>query len=166
MDLLVQKVQQIISSNVTSTELDNISSLYLSSDKVSIQTINVNNFKIDNSTTSIKKYWETNKENYMSQESYKVAFIKVKIGDNKKTTKKEALKKYLKLKKDELKFDETVTLSQNSDMFTFDNLSKIAISNTAGTIMKPFEDNGYYVVVKMIEKYAHLLHYHLIKHLP
>jgi len=89
----------------------------------------------------------------MSQESYKIKFTKFKIGKKKKTTRKEALKTYLKLKKNQLKFENTLTIAKDSDIFTIENLQKISTSSV-NSILKPFENKGYYVVVKLLEKYS------------
>ena len=152
-DLLVQKVQTILSTNITDTEIKNLSLLTSAKDKVSINIIDSSKFKINKQIDNIKKYYEKNKNNYMSQESYKIKFTKFKIGKKKKTTRKEALKTYLKLKKNQLKFENTLTIAKDSDIFTIENLQKISTSSV-NSILKPFENKGYYVVVKLLEKYS------------
>lgn len=151
-DLLITKVQLILNTNATTTAINNLSKLYSSEDRVSINIISTDSLKVDTSTAKIKTYWEQNKNNYKSLESYKIAITKVKIGEDKKSSKKEALKKYLKLKKDEVKFDETLTIDQNSNLFISANLTNIA-QLSVGKIAKPVEDKGYFIVVKLIEKY-------------
>jgi peptidyl-prolyl cis-trans isomerase D len=153
-DILISKIQTIFNSSVTSAELNNLTSLNSMQDKVSIKIINKNDISVEAKLVDIKSYWEGKRENYKSLESYKIAISKVKIDDkdNKKKIKKEALKKYLKLKKNELKFDKTLTIDQNSDMFIFDTLEKIFESDV-GTILKPIEEKNNFVIVKLIEKY-------------
>ncbi len=150
-DLLIEKVQLILNANITKKELTNLSSLYSIQDKVKINIINKKDLKLDISLEKIKEYWEQNKQNYKSIESYKIALTKVKISNDKKATKKDALKKYLKLKKGELKFDKTITISEDSNILVHKNINKI-IKTSTGKILKPIEDNGYFVITKVISK--------------
>ena len=152
-DLLVQKIQNILSTQVSKTEVDNLAKIALAQDRVSITIINSNKFKIDTSVNNLKKYYEKNKENYKSQESYTIAIAKFKIGNNRKATRKEALKYYLKLKKNEVKFQTTITIAQDNTIFTKDNFNKISIASK-NTILKPLENKGYYVVVKLMDTKA------------
>ncbi|MCK5111649.1 MAG: peptidylprolyl isomerase [Arcobacteraceae bacterium] len=153
MDLTIQKVQRILSTKVMDTELENLAKLYSTEDKVSISILNKVGLKIDSSTEAVKKYWEQNKQNYKSAESIKISMSKTTIGEDKKASKKEALKKYLKLKKDELKFDTTTTVSQNNDILNQENLQKVSKAS-AGILLKPLENNGEFIVIKVLEKQA------------
>ena len=151
-DLLINKIQLILNSDVTTSEINNFAKLNSIQDRVSINIVKTADLKIDSSTQQLKKYWEQNKNNYKSLESYKIAVTKVKIDNDKKASKKEALKKYLKLKKDKLKFDETLTIDQNSDLFISANLKKIS-NATVSKVLKPLEDKNDFIIVKLLKKY-------------
>ena len=150
-DLLVSKIQLILNTNTTKKELNNLSDIYLSQDRVSIQVINSDNFNIDSSTANLKKYWEKNKDNYKSLESYKIAINKVEIGKDKKASKKDALKKYLKLKKGELKFDHTIDIDADTNLLTAQNVQTIT-QTEVGTVLKPVENNKEFIIVKLVSK--------------
>ncbi len=151
MDILVTKVQSIVNSKVSEQEIKNAKQLYSVEDKLSINIINSKDISFDTSINSIKSYWEQNKEKYKSLESCEISLSKLEIGEKKKETKKEALKKYLKLKKDEIKFDETVTVTINNNIFTPDNFNTISKSSV-GSVSKPLENEKYYMVTKLIKK--------------
>jgi len=151
-DLLINKVQLILSTNVTNNETKNITQLYSVQDRVSVKVIQASDIKVDSSNKNIKEYWTNNKEKYKSSEKYEIAISKVLIGKDKKISKKDALKKYLKLKKDEIQFEETITIDQNSNPFISANLDKISKS-TIGKISKPIEDQGTFIITKLIKKH-------------
>ena len=150
-DLLINKVQLILNANVTQQGLKNIQMLYGIEDKVSIHIINSDNLQFDKSLKSIKKYWEQNKAKYTSLESYKISINTVKIGEKKKKSKKDALKQYLKLKKGEIEFEETLVVNSRSGKINAKNILKISQSQI-NTILKPIEDNGNFIIVKLLEK--------------
>lgn len=70
-----------------------------------------------------------------------------------KATKRDALKKYLALKKDEMKFDATTTIFENELPFSAENIDEIK-NSTAGDVLKPFEEKDGYTIVKLMEKMA------------
>lgn len=70
-----------------------------------------------------------------------------------KATKRDALKKYLALKKDEMKFDATTTIFENELPFSPENIEEIKTA-TAGIVLKPFEASDGYTIVKLMEKQA------------
>jgi len=150
-DLLIQKVQLLVGSKVMDNEVLNITKLVTMEDEVSIKIIKKTNLKINTSKESIKEYWEVNKQNYKTVEAIKIAMTKVKIGEDRKVSKKDALKKYLKLKKDEIKFDKTIEVSSQTNDLTIKNLEEVSKASI-DSILKPIENNGYYLVIKVLEK--------------
>jgi peptidyl-prolyl cis-trans isomerase D len=70
-----------------------------------------------------------------------------------KATKRDALKKYLALKKDEIKFDATTTIFENDLPFSPENAQEVK-NSTVGVVLKPFEATDGYTIVKLIEKMA------------
>ncbi len=148
-DLLIQKVAKLFNTKVTQSEIKSISLLDTIKDKISLQIIDVNNFKFNIVQKDLKKYWEENKQNYKTKQSTKVSIVSHKISDDRKASKKEALKKYLKLKKGELKFTKTLNIDGDSTFLTSENLAKVNDAKN-GTIIKPFENKGEFIIVKII----------------
>ncbi len=190
-NLLLQKVQAIFNVNPSSIEVENLNKLLFVEDDISIKILNSNDVKVDLKNDEIKKYWEENKNSYMSEVSYdlevkelplmtsnsseddikaqyekfksdyKYADGKIKsiedakediIKDlNEKFTKSEALKVYLKLKKDEDKFEKKVTYLDSTMPFSKENVAKI-LETKDGEIVKPFFENNKYLIVKILKK--------------
>lgn len=154
-DLLVQKVQKIFNLPLEKNEISNISKLIYMEDKVSINIINKSDIKVDYTDKDLKDFWNKNKENYKSEQTYQVSYFKV---DNNSTkTKKEmkrvALKEYIKLKKGKIDFKENMTLSNSKPFFDTDNFNKI-IKNSRDSVMKPFYYKDNYYIVKLDKKIA------------
>ena len=68
-----------------------------------------------------------------------------------KATKKDALKKYLALKKDEAKFDVTTTIFEDKLPYSPENIEEIK-NSTAGIVLKPFEEKDGFSIVKLVKK--------------
>ncbi|WP_428023096.1 peptidylprolyl isomerase [Arcobacter sp.] len=68
-----------------------------------------------------------------------------------KATKKDALKKYLALKKDEMKFDATTVIFEDKLPFSAENINEIKTA-TVGDVLKPFEGTDGFSIVKLIKK--------------
>ena len=164
-NLLLQKVQMFFDLNPSSVEIENLSKLLFIEDDISIKILNSNDVKVDIIQDELKKYWEENKNSYMSEISYdlevkeipllssnstdediKAHYEKFKIDykheDGKiksieeaknqivnnldeKFTKTEALKIYLKVKKDEDKFENKVSYKESTLPFIDENNAKI-----------------------------------------
>ncbi|BAK73134.1 peptidylprolyl isomerase [Arcobacter sp. L] len=189
--LLLQKVQKLFEINPTSNEIENISKLLFLEDDISFKILSINDISVDLKDDELKKYWEENKNSYMSEVSYdlqikeiplassnptedeiKTHYEKFKIDykheDGKiksleeareqiikdldeKFTKTEALKIYLKLKKDEDKFDLTQNFVQTQLPYSSENNLKIEESKDL-EIVKPFFENNKYYIVKVVKK--------------
>lgn len=193
--LLLQKVQILFELNPTNTEIENLSKLVFLQDDISIKIISSNEIQVQSKEEELKKYWEENKNSYMSEVSYdleikelplmnansseddiKAQYEKFKVDYkhedgkiksldeakeqvikdlNEKFTKTEALKIYLKLKKDEEKFDLKQNFIQSKLPFSSENSSKI-FETKDGEIVKPFFENNKYVIVKIVKKNSSL----------
>ncbi|RXJ70031.1 peptidylprolyl isomerase [Halarcobacter ebronensis] len=70
---------------------------------------------------------------------------------NEKETKKVALKKYLQLKKGELKFVSTENIKQSELAFPEENNQEV-INSVPGDVLKPFFNNDKFVIVKVLNK--------------
>ena len=152
-DLLVSKLQKIFNLPLTSNEIGNIGQLLYSQDRVSISIIDTKNINIKPTNTQLKEYWEKVKSDYKSPVGYSVSYTKVDNVDNKtkKEMKRVALKLYLKLKKDEVKFETTETIYNSSSFLSSENFDKVINSNIGDTL-KPIYENKNYYVVKLVKK--------------
>ncbi|WP_321471110.1 peptidylprolyl isomerase [Halarcobacter sp.] len=70
---------------------------------------------------------------------------------NEKATKRVALKHYLKLKKDEEKFEQTIEMVEANLPYGEENNAEI-LNAVPGDVLKPFIYNGKYLVVKVVNK--------------
>lgn len=190
-NLLLQKVQGLFDLNPNGVEVENLSKLVYIEDDISIKILNSSDVKADIKADELKKYWEENKNSYMSEVSYdlevkefplisanskdediKSQYEKFKtdykhpdgkiksleeahdqiIKDlDEKFTKTEALKVYLKIKKDEEKFEKKITYTDSILPFSLENNAKIT-ETKEGEIIKPFLENNKYVIVKLNKK--------------
>ena len=189
--LLLEKVQLLFTLNPNGVEVENLNKLLFIEDDISIKILNSDDIKVDVKNDELKKYWEENKNSYMSEVSYdleikelplissnskdediKAHYEKFKtdykhedgkiksleeaknqvIKDlDEKFTKTEALKVYLKVKKDEDKFENKVTYTESLLPFSNENNTKI-IESKENEIIKPFIENNKYLIVKLSKK--------------
>lgn len=189
--LLLQKVQTLFDLNPNSSEIENLSKLLFLEDDISIKILTKNDATVELKDDELKKYWEENKNNYMSEVSYDLQIkeipllkanstneeinahyekfkIDYKHEDGKiksleeahdqivkdldeKFTKTEALKVYLKVKKDEDKLENTVSYTEAKLPYLPEENAKI-LESKEGEIVKPFFDNDKYVIAKVIKK--------------
>jgi peptidyl-prolyl cis-trans isomerase D len=190
-NILLQKVQGLFEINPNAVEVENLSKLLFIQDDISIKILNSSDVKIEVKDDELKKYWEENKNSYMSEVSYdlevkeiplisansseddiKAHYEKFKIDykheDGKiksledsheqiikdldeKFTKTEALKVFLKVKKDEEKFDTKVSYKESALPYSSENNAKV-LETKEGDIAKPFLENNKYLIVKLSKK--------------
>jgi len=152
-DIIVNKVKDLFQTQVELNEMENLSRLIYSEDKVSLNIIDNKEITIKTTNNLLKEFWEKNKENYKSETGFEIAYNKVDTIDNKtkKEMKKIALKKYLNLKKQKEEFKNTTTIYSSSTLFNQEDLKTI-ISGKEGTVFKPFYKDKNYFVVKIIKK--------------
>ena len=190
-NLLLQKVQTLFNLNPNNTEIENLSKLLFLEDDISIKILSLNDIVVELKDEDLKKYWEENKNNYMSEISYELNIkeiplissnsseedvtahykkfkIDYKHEDGKiksleearelvikdlddRFTKTEALKIYLKVKKDEEKLENTVVYTETQLPYSQDDNFKL-IESKEGEIIKPFYLNDKYVIVKLVKK--------------
>ena len=189
--LLLQKVQILFDLNPNNTEIENLSKLLFLEDDISIKILTINDVVVELKDEELKKYWEENKNSYMSEVSYDLELkeipliasnssdedimahyekfkIDYKHEDGKiksleeareqikkdldeKFTKTEALKIYLKIKKDEDKLETKVNYTESKLPYLADNNSKI-LESKEGEIVKPFFENDKYLIIKLNKK--------------
>lgn len=190
-NLLLQKVQVLFELEPSSVEIENLSKLLFIEDDISIKILNSSEITVDIKEDELKKYWEENKNSYMSEVSYDLEVkelplltanstqedieshyekfkIDYKFEDGKiksldeakeqiikdldeKFTKTEALKLYLKIKKDEDKFENKVNYTESTLPYSNEN-NTIILETKEGEIIKPFFENDKYFIVKLNKK--------------
>lgn len=190
-DLLLQKVEKIFSVEASKKELEDLNKLLFSQDDINIQILNANDIDVKVTDEDIKKYWESNKDNYKSESAIQLEIDEVALTSNNftedeisdyytkfkteftkedgkiksldeakddvikalnlKNTKTAALKKYLKLKKGDEKFESKVELAENKLSYQDENNKEI-LNAVPGDIIKPFLYNDKYVIVKILNK--------------
>ncbi|WP_417324449.1 peptidylprolyl isomerase [Halarcobacter sp.] len=190
-DLLLQKIESLFQIQANDKELENLNKLLFAEDKVSIKILNANNVKVNVTEDELKKYWEENKNSYVSEPTVKLAIEEINVEQgtfsedelkehynnfktdyrqedgklksfdeakeemiqvlSEKATKKEALKKYLKLKKGEENFTKEVEVEESKLAYSAEGLEKID-GAVPGDVLKPFINNGNYVVIKVLNK--------------
>ena len=107
------------------------------------------------SEEEIKTQYDKFKSDYKFEDGRIKTFEEAKeqvIADlDEKFTKKEALSLFLKLKKDEEKFDKSESFAQSKLPFVAENIEKIdEVKN--GEVVKPFFENKNYYIVKLVNK--------------
>jgi peptidyl-prolyl cis-trans isomerase D len=152
-DLLVQKIQNIFNLPLSKNEIKNISRLFYSQDKVSISILEIKDIKVTSDIKKEKAFWEKTKSNYKTPVGYEIQYTKVANIDKKtkKEMKKVALKLYLKLKKDEKKFDTKKIIYNDSKFLSQKSFDKLIKGNINATL-KPIYENENYIIVQLLKK--------------
>lgn len=149
-EIIFYKTISIFNLSMNEREMKTLNEIFFAQDNVSINIISANNIPKNYAINDLKKYWETNKKNYLSSEKYKIGIEKVKIIGDEKQSKNDALKKYLTLKNGKAVFAvEKIIDDKNIDFGI--NLATI-LSMKNGEIIKPIKLNNEFVIIKMIEK--------------
>ena len=74
--LLIQKVIALLPVKSNEAELNILKTIMNIADKVNYKLLSQNNISVDTSDASLKPYWETKKQNFMSEVSYDLKYIK------------------------------------------------------------------------------------------
>lgn len=190
-DLLLKKIEAIFKIKANANEIKNLNRLLFSEDDISIKILKTDDISLNITDEDIKKYWETNKDNYKSEPIVEIAFDEVALVSenftdeeiseyykkfrtdfkkedgkiksldeakddiinalNLKATKKVALKKYLKIKKDEEKLTNTISIEESKLSYGEENNTSI-VSSIPGDLLKPFLVGEKYIIVKVLNK--------------
>ncbi|RXK14147.1 peptidylprolyl isomerase [Halarcobacter mediterraneus] len=78
-DLLLQKVQALFEIKANKKQIENLNQLLFAEDKVSIKILNSNDIKVEIKEDELKKYWEENKNRYMSEPSLKLSIKEIPV---------------------------------------------------------------------------------------
>ncbi|MGM0518714.1 MAG: peptidylprolyl isomerase [Campylobacterota bacterium] len=190
-DILLKKVQKLFEVSANETEVKNLNQLLFLKDDISMKVLSLSDVTVSPKQEDIKKYWEENKNSYMSDVKYIVKTKKLELKPSnpsqqeieehynmfkldyrkddgkvktlqearediikeldKKVTKKDALKAYIKVKKGDIKLE-------NENIYTAENLpfsaenKEIITSAEIGSVNKPFFENDSFVITNVVQK--------------
>lgn len=90
-NLLLNKIESILNVQANEKEIEDIGKLLFIEDNINITVLDANEIKIDVKEDALKQYWETNKNNYMSDTAYEletkvIPLIKQDISDEEVAT--------------------------------------------------------------------------------
>ena len=74
--LLVQKTFKLLPVETSENEANILNTIMRISDKINYKVLTNNDIEVDSSDAAVKAYWETTKNNYMSEVKYEVKYIK------------------------------------------------------------------------------------------
>jgi len=89
--LLVEKLISLLNLKPSKTEILSVASALYNADNINIKILKKSAIKVDLSEEEIKKYYESHKNEFLSKEKYKIAYVKIPLDINAST---EELKKY------------------------------------------------------------------------
>lgn len=75
-NILLQKIEQLFKVNIQNNEIKNLSQLLFAQDEIAIKIFDKANIKVSIDEAALKAYWEKNKNNYMSSDSYSLEITK------------------------------------------------------------------------------------------
>ncbi|MGB5792781.1 peptidylprolyl isomerase [Poseidonibacter sp.] len=78
-NILLQKIQTLFEVDANQVEVQNLNKLLFVQDDISIKILNSNDIVINPSENELKKYWEENKNSYMSEISYELKTSEVEL---------------------------------------------------------------------------------------
>ena len=100
-NLLLQKIEALFQIEPTKTEIKNLNKLLFLEDNVDIKILDLKNIQVSNTEDERKKFWEENKNRYMSMNSYELQMEKISISADAPST--EEIKSYFDKNKNDLK---------------------------------------------------------------
>ncbi len=188
--ILLTKIQKLFDVKANEKEIENLSKLLFLEDDISMKILTLNDISVQTNEDDIKKYWEANKNAYMSEVKYQVMSLdmpllssnaneeeiksyydkfrldfkkedgKIKSFEEAKTdiiekldekhTKKEALKKYLKIKKGDEQLKDVATFTASTMPYSVQN-NELIINSKVGSLNKPFFENNTFVITQLVK---------------
>lgn len=188
--ILLTKIQKLFDIKANQKEVENLSKLLFLEDDISMKILTLNDVNVEAKEEDIKKYWEENKNAYMSEVKYQVMSLDMPLQASKpseeeiknyydkfrldfkkedgkiksfeeakadvikkldeKFTKKEALKKYLKIKKGDEQLKNVATFTTSTMPYSQENNNEI-INSKIGSLNKPFFENDKFVITQLVK---------------
>ena len=78
-NLLLQKIEQLFKTEPTAIEVKNLNTLLFLEDDIEIKILDSKDIIVPNNEEKLKKFWESNKNNYMSANSYELQTTKISL---------------------------------------------------------------------------------------
>jgi len=100
-NLLLQKIQALFQIEPTAAEIKNLNQLIYLEDNVDIKILDLKDVQVSNTEDERKKFWEENKNRYMSMNSYELQMEKTAISTD--VPSKEDIKTYFDKNKNDFK---------------------------------------------------------------
>ncbi len=129
---------------------------YMSAPSYELQFSKAPIVSVEHATDTMKNHYGKFKNDFKKEDgklkSFEEAKSDIVAALNKKAAKKEALKKYIKLKKGEANFDSSAVLYEDKLNYSADNITKIK-GAVPGTVIKPFVEGNDYVTIKVVNTF-------------
>lgn len=146
--ILIQKILTLLKVQTNDAEENILTTLFNIGDKIDYKVLSDKKINIEASDDILKPYWEGMKQNFMTEVSYDVEYIK----HENNVTKKDALRTYIDFKKsklsDEIKTTKA-TVSTSNNPFNSEALKEISTLTLASPFMKPVEIDGTYYTIRL-----------------
>lgn len=203
-NLLLQKIEALFRVEPTKNEIKNLNRLLFLEDNVDIKILDIKDVQVSSSTQELTKFFEANRNRYMSMNSYELQVKKIPVSTtipsvealnayyeknradlkkadgklktldeakieviraiNVKSTKKTALKTYLKVKKGEENITGSEVIFEDKLGFSSENRDKVRTASK-GDLIKPFLEGDNYVLIRVINQFnPKPLEYDIAKH--
>jgi peptidyl-prolyl cis-trans isomerase D len=146
--LLIQKILTLLKVQTNENEEKILSTVLSIGDKLNYKVLTDDQIKVDASDKMVKPYWEGMQQNFMTEVSYDINYIK----HDANTSKKDALRTYIDFKKSKLSSDvktTKATISNSNNPFNAETLEKITNLSLAAPFMKPVEIDGIYYTIEL-----------------
>jgi len=153
-ELLIQKTLYLFSPTSSPLEEQALTSALGVADKVEYKLLTPDMVSASVEESSLKAYWEKNKNNYKKVASYDLAIAYPQIDPvvDESAASKEALHRYIDFKKGSLPPSVTVekiALPSDSTLFPAEIIKEIAALTTQKPFLKPRKVAGQYVIIKL-----------------
>lgn len=133
--------------------------------KESYKSANSYELAIDKVSIVVKKHLDEDMKSYFNKfkldfkkedgklKTYNEAKAEIQAALDEKSGKKTALKKYLKLKKDQEKFQSMAVMYEDKLTYSQENILKIKTAKN-GDVLKPFKNNNDFVTIRVLNSFA------------
>jgi peptidyl-prolyl cis-trans isomerase D len=149
-ELLIKKVLTLLKVRTNNNEDKILSTILSIADKIDYKVLSDKQISVDTSDKTLKPYWEGMKNNFLTEVSYEVNYIK----HDANSTKKDALHTYIDFKKSQLSEDVKVTkatVSASNNPFDAQTLEKLTELTLASPFMKPVEIDGVFYTIELVK---------------
>ncbi len=145
--LLIQKTLKLLPAKPNANEDAIINYVSNIADKISYKVLDNSQITIDTSDEKLKPFWEIRQQNFMTEVSYDISYIKNTSG-----VKKDALRSFIDFKKGKLPANATITnanISESTNIFNKEVFKKISKLSLSAPYMKPVLIDDIYYSVKL-----------------